>query len=296
MALRHAWLRDTVCLEARGADAEAFLHSQLSRAVADLDPTIAPLAAWADPRGRVRALLRVCRLPDRWLLVTPREGADDLLKKMSMFVLRSKVTLACADTFHVAALLGDDDEWLAKRGVRTADTLRNRVVRHDDLTLVRVGPSYWQAIGTVGARASFTAGLDEASATEATLAEIRLGIPAITPELADRFVAQMLNLDELDAVSFDKGCYPGQEVIARVHNLGGVKRRARRYAAPADPPALRAPVLANGTQVGEVVRSAPAHLGCEILAVVDHSALGLPLTCAGAPLAEAPLPFEVPRD
>ncbi|HEY3517081.1 MAG TPA: hypothetical protein VGL98_08535 [Gammaproteobacteria bacterium] len=295
MALQHAALLDTVCLEARGADAAAFLHAQLSRAVPDLDLGSAPLAAWADPRGRVRALLRVCQLPDRWLLITPRDGADALLKKLRMFVLRSKVTLARADDVAVAALLGDGDGWLAGRGV-PGDTPPNRLVRRDDVTFVRIGPSYWHALGAPAALESLTAGLGKASAAEAALAEIALGIPAITPALAERFVAQMLNLDELDAVSFDKGCYPGQEVIARVHNLGGVKRRARRYGAPTEPPAIGAPVLAAGSQVGEVVRSAPARLGSELLAVVDHAAARLPLTCAGAPLAELPLPFEVPRD
>jgi folate-binding protein YgfZ len=296
MALKHAALRDTVCLEARGADAAAFLHAQLGRAVADLAPDLAPLAAWADARGRVRALVRVCRLPERWLLVTPRDGADELLSKLRVFVLRSKVTLARAEDVGVTALLGEDDEWLAARDVRAADVPPNHLVHRGTLSLIRVGPSYWQALGTVGARVSFTAGREETSATEATLAEIGLGIPAITPALAERYVAQMLNLDELDAVSFDKGCYPGQEVIARIHNLGGVKRRARRYAAPADPPALGTPVLAAGTQVGEVVRSTAARLGCELLAVVEHAATGSPLTCAGAPLAELPLPFAVPRD
>jgi folate-binding Fe-S cluster repair protein YgfZ len=106
----------------------------------------------------------------------------------------------------------------------------------------------------------------------------------------------MLNFDELDAVSFDKGCYPGQEIIARVHNLGGVKRRARRYASPAEPPAVGAAVMAASTQVGEVIRSAAARSGCELLAVIDHAAAGSPLTCAGAPLTELPLPFEVPHD
>jgi folate-binding protein YgfZ len=296
MALQHAALHDTVCLEAHGADSTAFLHAQLSRAVAELDPGFAPLAAWADARGRVRAIFRVCRLAERWLLVTPRDGADDLLKKLRLFVLRSKVTLARADDVGVAALLGDGDEWLAARAVRAVDGEANRLVRRDDLCFVRVGPSYWQALGAPAALLSFTAGLDAASASDAALAEIGLGIPAITPTLAERFVAQVLNLDELDAVSFDKGCYPGQEVIARVHNLGGVKRRARRYAAPAAPPALGTPVLAAGTQVGEVVRSAATQSGCELLAVVEHAAAGSPLTCAGASLVELPLPFTVPRD
>ena len=244
----------------------------------------------------MRALLRVCQLPDRWLLIAPRDGADDLLKKLRMFVLRSKVTLARADDVAVAALLGDDDAWFAAHGVKVSDTPPNRLVRRDEVTFVRVGPSYWQALGAPAALVSLTAGLGNASTGDAALAEIGLGIAAITPALAERFVAQMLNLDELDAVSFDNGCYPGQEVIARVHNLGGVKRRARRYGAPAEPPAIGAPVLAAGSQVGEVVRSAPARSGSELLAVVDHAAAHLPLTCAGEPLAELPLPFEAPRD
>jgi folate-binding protein YgfZ len=295
MALRHALLRDTVCLEARGADAAAFLHAQLSRAVADLDPSVAPLAGWADARGRVRALVRVCRLPERWLLIAPRGGADELLKKLRLYVLRAKVALAPADDVGVTALLGTDDEWLAARDVRAADTPPNRLVRRGEVALLRIGPSYWQAVGPASALASLTAGLREADETEAALAEIALGIPAITAALAERYVAQMLNLDVLDAVSFDKGCYPGQEVIARVHNLGGVKRRARRYAAPAEPPPIGTAVLAGGTQVGEVVRSAAAGSGCELLAVVEHAAAASPLTCAGTPLAELQLPFEVPR-
>ena len=298
MALQQAALDDWVCLEAQGPDATAFLHAQLSRAVLELEPTHAPLAGWADARGRMRALLRVCRAaaPGHWLLVTPRDGADDLLSKLRLFVLRSKVTLARAADVGVTALLGDGGDWLAARDVPAADTLPNRLVRRGDLSVIRVGPSYWQAVGTSSARQSFAAGLEETGAAEATLAEIGLGIPAITPALAERYVAQMLNLDALDAVSFDKGCYPGQEVIARVHNLGGVKRRARRYAAPAHPPAVGTPVLAAETQVGEVVRSAARGLGCELLAVVEHGAAGSPLTCAGAPLAELPLPFAVPRD
>jgi len=296
MALQHAALLDVVCLEARGAEAAAFLHAQLSRAVAELDVGAAPLAGWADPRGRMRALLRVCRLPDRWLLIAPRDGADDLLKKLRMFVLRSKVTLGPATDVEVTALLGEDDAWFTARGVSASDTPPNRLVRRDDVTFVRIGPSYWQALGTPAALAALTAGLDKAGATDAALAEIGLGIPAITPALAERFVAQMLNLDELDAVSFDKGCYPGQEIIARVHNLGGVKRRTRRYGAPAEPPPVGSAVLAADTQVGEVARSVATRSGCELLAVVDHAAAGSPLTCAGAPLTELPLPFKVPRD
>jgi folate-binding protein YgfZ len=128
------------------------------------------------------------------------------------------------------------------------------------------------------------------------LAEIRLGLPAITPPLVDRFVAQMLNLDALGATVFDKGCYPGQEVVARVHNLGDVKRRAHRYSMTATPPAIGVAVTApGGDAVGEVVRSAPTSEGCELLAVVDHAAADGALAIGGATLRELPLPFAVPR-
>jgi hypothetical protein len=169
-------------------------------------------------------------------------------------------------------------------------------VRHGELGFIRVGPAYWQVLGPPAALASLAAGLTTASADDIALAEIRLGIPAITSAIADRFVAQMLNLDALAAVSFDKGCYPGQEIIARIHNLGGVKRRARHYAAQSAPPAVGAAVQAAGTAAGEVVRSAAAASGCELLAVVDHAAVGAALTCDGATLRELPLPFALPTD
>jgi folate-binding protein YgfZ len=125
-----------------------------------------------------------------------------------------------------------------------------------------------------------------------------LGIPAITPTLAERFVAQMLNLDVLGAVSFDKGCYPGQEVIARVHNLGGVKRRLRRYATVGAAAAIGTTIVTlDGAAVGEVVRSAPNGTGSELLALVDNTAADVSLsTSAGAQLRALPLPFDVPRD
>jgi folate-binding protein YgfZ len=293
--MQYAALRETVCIDVRGADAAAFLHGQLTAAILALDPSEAPLAAWADARGRVRALVRVCRLQDRWLLVAPRDGAADLVRKLRMFVLRSKVTVALADDVAVAALLGHADDVLAHNGVRS-DVEPNRMVHGKDLCFVRVGEGYWLALGPPPALHELGATLAVASDAAAALAEIRLGIPTIAPAVAERFVAQMLNLDELGAISFNKGCYPGQEIIARVHNLGGVKRRARRYAMRAAAPAVASPVLHGEDTVGEVVRAAPTDSGCELLAVVEHAAASAALTCAGTALVELPLPFAVRSD
>lgn len=297
MAPRYSVLTDHACIAVRGRDAGSFLHGQLSQAVADLGPSSAPLAGWHDAKGRVRALFRVLRLPDRWLLVTPRDGVEQVVTKLRMFVLRAAVTLSTADDVAAAAVTDADDAWLEAMGI-PLDTAQNGVVDHHGVRLARVGPTYWQAFGEPAALTPLAESLAAAPVTAAALAEIRLGVPEITSSLYERFVAQMLNLDELGAVSFDKGCYPGQEIVARVHNLGGVKRRARRYAAEGPPAAIGTAVLkSDGTAVGEVVRSAPNGSGSELLAVVDNMAADARLsTTAGMALAALPLPFSVPRD
>jgi folate-binding protein YgfZ len=295
LSLRYAALNDRICIGVQCGDAAAFLHGQLTQAVLDLDAAEAPLAGWADARGRIRALLRVCRLPDRWLLMTPRSGAAELASKLRMFVLRSKVTLAPAADVEVAALLGDAGALLARYDI-APDLPPNHMAHRDEICFVRVGERYWQALGAPAALARLAATLERGDEAAAALAEVRLGLPALTLETAERYVAQMLNLDALGAVSFNKGCYPGQEIVARIHHLGGVKRRARLYAAPGAPPAVGTPVLADLQAAGEVLRSAPAESGSELLAVVEHSSAAAALTCGGAPLRELPLPFAVPRD
>jgi tRNA-modifying protein YgfZ len=288
---------DYVCIEVRGADAGSFLAAQLSRTPMPGVLDRAPLAGWHDARGRVRALFRVWPLPDRWLLGTPRDGAEQLLPRLRMFVLRAAVTLAIADDPRVAAVVDADRAWVERHGLpRNAPS--GAIAIQGEVRWLCVGPGYWQALGPSSVVSTLEPDLKHVAAEAAALAEIGLGLPSITPALADRFVAQTLNLDALDALAFDKGCYPGQEIIARVHNLGDVKRRARRYAATTQAlPAVGAPVFAaTGAPIGEVVRSAPTESGCELLAVVDHAAGDVTLTVDGTTLRELPLPFPVPRD
>jgi folate-binding protein YgfZ len=286
-------LTESTLIEVRGAEAAAFLNAQLSRGVVPGALEHAPLAGWLDARGRVRALLRVWQEQDRWLLETPRDGVDELLKRLRMFVLRSAVTLRIADDLALGAVLDPAPDWLAARGLSAA-TEPGTVITQGTARWLCIAPGYWQLLGPGAAVADVARELPRAPAGAAASAEIRLGLPAIVPPLVDKFVAQMLNLDLLGATIFDKGCYPGQEIVARVHNLGDVKRRARRYAASSAPPGIGATVNAPGGEaVGEVVRSAESSSGCELLAVVDHAAADGPLAIAGAALRELPLPFAI---
>jgi folate-binding protein YgfZ len=296
MTGRYCALPGRAAIEVRGRDAAAFLHGQLARALDVLVPGAAPLAAWLDSRGRVRALPRVVRLgEDRWLLSIERDVAEATASKLRMFVLRSAVTIAVGD-YACGALVGTDDAGLLAVGL-PAETPVDTAVTRGAAHAIRIGPVVWQLIGPAAALDDLGGALERGPASLAQRAEMALGIPAIGAAAADRYVAQMLNLDRLGAVTFDKGCYPGQEVVARVHNLGSVKRRARRYASSAAaPPAGAAVLTAAGEPVGEVVCAADAPVGSELLAVIDHAAADAELSVDGVPLRAEPLPFAVPSD
>jgi folate-binding protein YgfZ len=140
------------------------------------------------------------------------------------------------------------------------------------------------------------------SGPDRDLADIRAGIPQVYAATSEAFVAQMLNLDLLGAIAFDKGCYTGQEVIARAHYRGRVKRRLQRWQLPGAAPRPGDTVHAADGRTLTVVRSAPTAAGHELLAVgtfgpaVDPVADATPATAAGAEVSgPLPLPYDLPN-
>jgi len=126
------------------------------------------------------------------------------------------------------------------------------------------------------------------------LAGIRAGLPQVYPETHEAFVAQMLNLDLLGGVSFEKGCYTGQEIIARTHFRGAIKRRMFRFECASPPPAPAARILAGDQHAGDVVDAAPTSEGCELLAVISLAQQDAVLelqTHRGVHLRKLPLPY-----
>ena len=258
-----------------GRDTRTFLHAQLTQDVANLRSDKTTLAAWADPRGRVRALFHVVPAGEQWLLVTSADLIAMLLSKLKMFVLRADVALARADALAVYAVFGAPAE--------ATGTLR---LAHDVYWLA-VGQDLVYAVGADDAIRAACAGLEEAPAAEAELAAIRAGLPAVDAASTERYLPQMLDLDRLGGVAFDKGCYPGQEVIARTHHLGTVKRRLRRLAGATVKVPVRGTALTDdaGEPAGEVLRAARAPEGVELLAVARLDLPAERLRLEGEPLA-----------
>ena len=289
---RYCQREDLGFIEVAGNDARTFLHAQLSIAIPALPWTAAPLAGWHDPKGRLRALFRLVPRGRSWLLMAPRADAEGLAAKLRMFVLRSDVELSLAADVALVSVVGATDDRLAGLGVPPGSA--NAMIEIDSVCRLRIGPELAYLIGSPDALTGLVADCQRVPPALAELAEIGLGIASITAGIEHQFVPQMLNLDRLGAISFDKGCYPGQEVIARIHNLGAVKRRMQRFAVE---PGARAEAGAavrdaEHSVIGQVIRAAEASDRSELLAVVGLDASTQPLYVDGKRLTRLPLSYE----
>ena len=279
-------LTDMGVIEVSGDDAEGFLNGQLSHDVRSRLPLRATLSAWLDARGRVLALFRAIRTGDHWLLLTRGADVEALIRRLRMFVLRADVQLCNQSSQWLAvAALGGIEPWLESRsialGARTGD-----MATANGAFFIRVGPRLVYLVSAGEAAGDWTGDNPSGAEESAALEEIHLGLVNLTPELTGRFTAHMLNLDRLGAVAFDKGCYPGQEVVARTENLGTVKRRVFRFSGKLErePTVGKALLDSRGSQVGEVVRAVSVgDSRVELLAVVRIDSATGALTCAAEP-------------
>jgi tRNA-modifying protein YgfZ len=267
-----------------GPDARSFLQNQLSSDLNEVTDTRGQLSAWHDPKGRVLAFIRVLPWHDGILLAMQAGLAATVEQRMRMYVLRAKVTLqAGPPLFGLGAEHGA--AWLAAHDLEPGHAPLSAAATTTVSVLRMPGRAGWLLAGEPEA----IAGPDDAEMLATwELAEVEAGIPEVYPETSGQFVAQMLNLDRIGAVSFTKGCYPGQEIVARAHHLGRVKRRARLFRAAG---ALPAPGDALADSAGTVVRAAAtAGDGCLLMAVVADDSPGPFGLADGRPLEPWPPP------
>jgi tRNA-modifying protein YgfZ len=295
-------------LRARGADVIAFLQGQLSNDVSQLSAQHSLLAGYHNPQGRTIALLRLLEhAPQDVLAILPRELIGAVAARLSKFILRSKVKLT-DESAHwllqgISAAAPDPQ-------LPTSVSLPgavNEVAQHAAALIVRVGATArWLLVQPADA-AAVLSGMAAAPAALWHAGAIAAAEPQVFAATSEEFVAQMLNLDVLGAIAFDKGCYTGQEVIARAHYRGRVKRRLQRFitaAAVALKPGDSA-ALADGRSVKIV--DAVQHLDgrCEFLGVTGVAA-GEPEPPATDPAPQAagsaaieaqplPMPYALPR-
>ena len=293
-------------LRARGADVVPFLQGQLSNDIAQLSAGRSLLAGYHNPQGRTIALLRLIEnAPGDILAILPRELVAPVAARLGKFVLRSKVKLT--DESGAWALHGLSAEAVTGTVELPLPGEVNEVTRSAAALFVRIGTSPLRAL-VVQPRDSITvlAGTEAAEEALWHAAAVAAAEPQVFAATSEEFVAQMLNLDVLGAIAFEKGCYTGQEVIARAHYRGRVKRRLQRFvtAAPMVLAAGSSGALPDGRTVKVVDALQRSDGRCEFLGVAgfaaedgETAASPAPPTHS-APLIEAqplPMPYALPR-
>ena len=254
-------------LRISGDDAQAWLQGQLTVDVGEVSASVSRLAGWCSPKGRVLATFRLLADPaGGYRVVCERWVAATLLARLRMFIMRSDVRIddtgggiEVAGVTGVLALPDPLTAWATTAEVDDAAAF-------DEVTVARVPGRHRRFLiaGPVArvaslARAQVANGVRQASAGAWRLADIRAGVPRITATSSDAFLPQMLNLDRLRAVSFDKGCYVGQEIVARAQHLGSVKRRAHvgRTTAAAEGDPIVDAAADEARKVGDVIAVEP---------------------------------------
>ncbi len=276
-----------------GDDARTFLQGQLTNDIAQIESGHCQWSGYCNPQGRLLALFRVFFHEGGYHLELPRSLLEPTLERLRKYVLLSKVTLEDGgDCLARVGYSGPDSEAELAAAVGSVPGAVNEVVHAGELTVARIaGPLPRFVIqGRPQAMEKLWSVLDVHAAPVGApvweYLDILAGLPMICPETAGMFVPQHVNLDLVDGVSFQKGCYVGQEVVARLHYRGKSKRRMHRLHVDSDEvPAPGTPLYGRsaGQAAGNLVRAAPSpEGGCEALAVIVAEHLGHALH-VGAP-------------
>lgn len=290
---------------ATGPDAATFLHSQLTNDLQNLDEGQAQLSGFCTPKGRLLCIFHIHRRSDGFVLQTNRQLLPSVLDRMRRYILRAKVELSIRDDLQGFGLCGAaSSEALARLAGKLPDQVGG-VVSANGATIIRHAPvstERYQVIGPGDTLDRLWRQLADAfpciGSWAWALSDIEQGIPTVVSETVEAFLPHSLNLDLLDAVNFKKGCYPGQEIVARMQYRGKPKSRMIRAtvaarSAPLPGDKLYAP--GNDQSIGMVVDAAPGGQGYELLSTVklDHLehgdlVLGGPEVTA---ISRAPLPY-----
>ena len=292
-------------VRAQGDDAAKFLHGQLTQDFALLGMHEARLSAFLSAKGRMQAsFIAFKRSPTDVLLVCSRDLLAPTLNRLSMFVMRAKAKLSDAtEEFAVYGVAGDALSALTSAGAQTAWTKADV----GEASVVFLPPVEGQprALWVAPAAAPAPAGpaLDPALWA---WSEVQSGVATLTAPLVEAFVPQMLNYESVGGVNFQKGCYPGQEVVARSQFRGAIKRRAYLAHTGAEP-AVGAEVFATSDleqPCGLVVQAAPTPApgsGWDAIVSLQISTAGRGGLQVGAeegsvPLTLAPMPYPLLED
>ena len=266
-------------LRVAGEDAESFLQNLLSNDIREVSDTRAQLSSLNSPKGRMLASMVIWREGADYLVQLPLVLTAAISKKLGMYVLRAKVKIIdISDTFISLGLSGPDAQAILTKLFGDLPQQSLDLINTAQASVMRVSGTRWQINPGAQHAQPLWLALGQHAQPVASICwdwlNIRAGIPIILPQTQEQFVAQMTNFDVINGVNFKKGCYPGQEIVARMQYLGKLKRRM--YLAHIETP--EAPQAGDelfsadmeGQPSGMIVNAAPAPSGgFDVLAVIQ---------------------------
>lgn len=294
-------------IRVEGEDVMQFLQGQMTNDMREVTDQHSNLSGWCNAKGRMTANFRVFRQGDAYILQAPDAHIEPVIKKLRMYVLMAKVSLdVVSDQLARFGISGECSIELLRQHFRAPPEEANAVVAHNKMLLIRL-PGTTPRFELIGPVAELIEVWEtcEAKAVRKgeafwALQEVRAGIPTVLPETTDAFVPQMANMQLIDGVSFTKGCYIGQEVVARMQYLGKLKRRmylahVKSANAPRPGDELFAKDSKSGQGTGKVVDAQPTGDGYDMLAVIEIASAEIGevyLGAGGAKLELLDLPYE----
>jgi len=303
-----AALTDLGVVRVAGEDSMAFLESHFCNDVSSLMPGDGQLNGYCSPKGRLLAVFHLLRSDNDYLLVMPEALIATIVKRLSMFaqmarpvgkqlignVSQSAVSVTdCSDEILVMGIQGQQSLSLVQPEILAVASLES-TAHADSRYLVVVNHDRAEQVWS-----SLKSGSEPVSSAAWRLLDIVAGLPTVLSETSEAFVPQMINMHLLNGLSFSKGCYPGQEIVARMHYLGKLKRRMYRFSA-AQPDIVPGTTIVTATDAaaGSVVQSAldPQSGESQLLAVVKVAALETTLYLGdlnGAVLTQQSLPYSL---
>ncbi|RBW50593.1 YgfZ/GcvT domain-containing protein [Marinobacter sp. F3R11] len=297
-------LTNRILIRVSGPGTDKFLQGQLSQSLDDVKAGSSPRAAGATPKGRAYCLTRLVRDGDDVLMDLPAELADAVITHLRKYIMLFRGTsMAPLMEGRITGLLGNEaasglaggrlDELKSPGDTMVLDS--GFLIRTESTVAGLPRYELWQT----SAKDLELEAIPEKTLADWQASEIAAGVAMLSMATSESYVPQMLNWQHLGGIHFKKGCYTGQEVIARMHFLGQLKKSLFRFHSDCigSVPAPGTPIIKGEQSVGEVVNAVGFNNGsCELLAVVRHDAVDGKLTASGqpdSPLQLEPLPYRV---
>jgi len=270
-------------IKVSGDDAESFLNGQFTSNIEKFSEHQLQFSAWCNPKGQVKTTFYIYRLADSFYILLPEELKVSFLKQLSMYILRADVQLT--DQSDIVTRLG---LCLEKSDLDQADVGQSDILNQLPDNVV-VFPLASLESEQKQSRYIIVADIEQAESIRDSLTEIfadtdpsvwklldiQAGIPWLSPETSEKFLPQMLNLDLIEALDYQKGCYPGQEIIARLHYRGELKRKLYLTTCTSNetPGSGISIVTSENKTIGTVIQAQTEVETTYILAVIDNDSI-----------------------